>query len=102
MRLLLYHTYQPNRKLHDSHSPSGCSSLANAVPNNLWNVKYKKNHLILNFQDNWQIGPMIHTSDTENPLDMICVPRQQDLTSFSQIALDGAVGPLGTPVLVLR
>jgi hypothetical protein len=30
--------------------------------------------------------------------EIICVPKQQHLTSFSETALDGAVGHLGTPV----
>jgi hypothetical protein len=63
-----------------------------------------------NVSHSLQLCHMIHTSATETPhawlhtvtKEMIRVPRQQGLTSFSQTALDGAVSPLGTPVLVLQ
>jgi hypothetical protein len=63
-----------------------------------------------NVSHNWQLCHMTHISDTETPQEwlhtemkeMICVPRQQGLTSFSQTAQDGAVSPLDTPVLVLQ
>ena len=76
------------------------------------NLKFKENLLILNFQTSvTQLAThMIHTFDTAAPhwrlhrqmREMICVLRTETMTSFSQTTLDGAVGPVGTPVFVRR
>ena len=74
------------------------------------NLKFEKNLLILNFQTSvTQLAThIIHTFDTRTPhwwshrqmREIICVLRTQTMTSLNQIALDGAVGPMGTPVLL--
>jgi hypothetical protein len=116
MPLPLYPMYWFNIKLGRPRSLSWCSSLATAVANNLSIVKCKieekppDSEFPGNVSNNWQLCLMIHTSDTETPhwwlctemKEMICVPRQQDLTSFSHSALHGAVSALDTPILVLQ
>jgi hypothetical protein len=79
---------------------------------NTENLKFKKNFPILNVQTSvTQLAtPIIHTFDTGAPhwwlhrqmREIICVLRTQTMTSFRQTALDRAVGPMGTPVLVSR
>jgi hypothetical protein len=69
-------------------------------------ARFKKNHLILDFQaichttgnSVTRYTPLVQelliSSYTETK-EIICGPTQQHLTSFSQTALDGAVGLLG-------
>ena len=85
-------------------------SLQTALANNQWNVQcnFLQREVTCNVSHNKASHHMIHTFHTQTPhwwlhretREMICVYRQQNVTSFSGNGLDGAVDPLDTPIFI--